>query len=145
MRRIGTWTAAAVLSAGLLSGCGGGGDTDAYCGGLEDAKAAFSGDMDATKFDELSDQVGELVDDAPDEVKGDWETLQGALDELNGALEDAGLTAADLEDPEKLAEVDPEDAAKIQEVAESLSSDETEEASDNIQEHAKDECDIDLS
>lgn len=144
MRRIGTWAAAAVLGAGLLAGCGGG-DTEAYCDSLQDAKDAFSGDMDAASFDELSDKVDDLVDEAPDEVSGDWEKLQDKLDELNGALDDAGLTADDLEDETKLQEADPEDVQKIQEVAESMSGDDLEAASDNIEKHAKDECDVDLS
>lgn len=146
MRRIGTWAATAVLGAGLLAGCGGGGgDTEAYCNSLEEAKDAFSGDMNAASFDELSDKVDDLVDEAPGEVSGDWEKLQDKLDELNGALEDAGLSAADLEDPAKMGDVDPEDAQKIQEIAESMSGDDLEKASDNIEKHAKDECDVDLS
>jgi len=142
VRRIGTWTAAAVLGAGLLAGCGGS-DTEAYCSSLEDAQDSFSGDVDPANFGDLTDQVEEIVDEAPDDVKGDWEKLQGALDDFESALDDAGLSVDDLSDPEALADVDPEDAAKIQEVANSMGTD-FEDASNNIEKHAKDECDIDL-
>lgn len=144
MRRIGTWTAAAVLGAGLLTGCGGS-DTEAYCDNLKDAQSAFGGDVDASSFGEMTDKIDDITDSAPDDVADDWEKLQGALDELQGALDDAGLSAADLEDPEKLAAISPEDQQKITEVASSMSSEDVTKASDNIEKHAKDECDIDLS
>lgn len=144
MRRIGTWTAAAVLGAGLLVGCGGGGDTEAYCDGLKDAENAFSGDMDPGAMDQVSDTISDLADDAPDEVSGDWETLENAYGDFEDALEDAGLSTEDMSDPEKLQSMDPEDMQKIQDASESMSSDDITKATDNIEKHAKDECDVDL-
>jgi hypothetical protein len=144
VRRIGTWTAAAVLGAGLLSGCSGGGDTEAYCDGLKDAESAFSGNMDASAIEEISDTIGDLADDAPEEVSDDWETLDNAYGDFEDALEDAGLSTADLEDPEKLQGLEEEDMQKIQEATEAMGTDDVSEATDNIEKHAKDECDVDL-
>jgi hypothetical protein len=153
VRRSRMWTATAMLGAVLLTGCGGGDDggdsADGgggggdYCTSLEEAQDSFSGDVDPTSFGEMIDKVDEIVDEAPDEVKGDWEQLQGALQDFESALEDAGLTLEDLSDPSALASVAPEDAAAIQEVATSMSTDFTE-ATTSIQTHAQEECDLDL-
>lgn len=144
MRRIGTWTAAAVLGMGLLTGCGGG-DTEAYCDGLKDAEQSLAdGPEGADGFREYQDTAEQLADDAPDEVSDDWEKVQDATQEMEDRLEDAGLSLDDLSDPEAMQDADPEALQTLGEEIEKISAD-MEEATDNITEHAKDECDVDLS
>lgn len=142
MRRIGTWTAAAVLGAGLLAGCGGS-DTEAYCDGLKDAQELFSGGVDPKKLDEMFDKIDDITDDAPDAVKADWEQLNGALADFQDALKAAGLNPDELDDFGDMKDVDPEAMATLEEAAAKIQTD-FEGAEENIQKHAKDECDIDM-
>lgn len=132
----------------LVGGCGGG--TEAYCEDLRSAEDQFQAieDGDAAAFEDAVNTFSELGDSAPDEVSGDWEVLNGALDEFQGVLEDAGIEFSDLAG---LAEgdlpegVDQDALAEIgTQVDEILGADEVTEASDNIEEHASSECDVQL-
>lgn len=146
MRRIGTWTAAAVLGAGLLVGCGGGGDTEAYCDGMKEAESDFSGDSaNAENFQEMADRFQDLADEAPDEVADDWDKLLEALNGFTDTLDDAGVSVEDLSDPEKAQDIDPETLQELSEASEAMGAEEYTEASDNITEHANEECGLDLS
>ena len=143
--------AAATLMAGVLTGYGaGGGDTEAYCDNLDQAKTdieALSA-QDIGKFDQAFKTIHEVADDAPDEVQDDWKVLDDALTEIETALEDAGLELSDLGDLQSGQLPEGVDESKLLELGEkvqSIASDEVEQAGDNIQKHAKDECDIDLS
>jgi hypothetical protein len=143
--------AAATLLAGVLSGCGGGGgDTEAYCDNLDQAKTdieALSA-QDIGKFDQAFETIHQVAEDAPDEVQDDWKVLDDALTEIETALEDAGLELSDLGGLQSGQIPEGVDQAKLLALGEkvqSIASDEVEQAGDNIQKHAKDECDIDLS
>src|SRR5699024_1454568 len=132
---------------GALAACGGGG-TEAYCDDLEDANGTFrtmdSGDFE--DFDQVFPTVQKLADEAPDEVKDDWETLNDALQEMKSALEDAGIEPSDLSDLSsgKLPDgVDQEKLMELPKKMQSLSSTEVQQASDSVAEHAKDTCDVD--
>lgn len=142
------WTAAMVLAAGTLSGCGGG--TEAYCDSVRDAQGDFEAFAtgDAANFGDAVDKLRDIAGDAPDEVSDDWEVITSALDDMESALEDAGLSFEDLgglaagDIPEG---VDEADLAALQETLTSIGTEEAAEAGDNIQKHAQDECDVDLS
>ena len=144
--------AAATLMSGMLTACGGGGsgDTDAYCDSIEDAKSDIES-LDTGDFGNLEkafDRFHEIAGEAPDDVKADWEVLDGAFQDMQQALEDAGLKISDLEGitsgqiPEGL------DQAKLTQLAEDMQavgSEEVQDAANNIEKHAKDECDVDLT
>ncbi|PZF83159.1 hypothetical protein [Jiangella anatolica] len=106
--------AAAALVLGL-SACGGGGDSE-YCDLLssaeEDSALADADPSDPEALEDANDRVQEIIDAAPDDVRGDWETFQTALS-----------------DPEAAQEGDPTEALT---------------ALENIQQHAQDECDLEL-
>lgn len=145
------WSAiiASVFAVGVLSGCGGG-DTEAYCDDLKDAKSTFDSmsDGDLENFDEVFPAFEKLSGEAPDEVKDDWKTLNDAMQELKAALEDAGVTPDDLAG---LTSGDIPEGADAQKLAElpdklqKLNSSELSDAGDNVAEHADEECDIDLN
>ncbi|WP_147375188.1 hypothetical protein [Jiangella rhizosphaerae] len=109
--------AAAALVLGLTA-CSSGGDSE-YCDLLrsaeEDTSLADADPTDAEAMEEFSSRIQEIVDAAPDDVKGDWETFQSAMDAVS--------------DPEAAAEQDPEAALT---------------ATENISQHAQDECDIEM-
>jgi hypothetical protein len=148
----------AVLSVGLLAGCGGGDDKDAsgsgsseYCKDLKAAKADFdsldSSSPDFSRFDEAVKTFHQLADEAPSEVEAEWKTLDGALTSLETALADAGLT---LEDLGKVSSgqlppgVTQEDLAALAPKLQSTFNADVEKASDQIAKHAKSECGVDL-
>jgi hypothetical protein len=140
--------AAATLIAGTLTGCGGG--TDAYCDSIKEAQSELGGldDGDFAELDKAIDRIHEIADDAPDEVADDWEVLDGAVSDMETALEDAGIEMSDLEGltrgeiPEG---VDQEKLAALGEDLNAIGSAEVQEAADNIDKHANDECGVDLS
>jgi hypothetical protein len=140
--------AATAFAASLLSGCGGG--TDAYCDTLESTQNDFEDfeSADFSNFDEFTDRVEELADEAPDEVKDDWQILADAFKAFVDALDEAGLEPADLEGlatgeiPEG---VDMEALTEAMTEAQALGSEDVQEATDNIEKHAKDECNIELN
>jgi hypothetical protein len=149
VKRLSTLLAATLLGASLLSGCGGGG-TDAYCDTLKDTQKDFD-DFEAadfSNFDEFTDRVDELADDAPDAVKDDWKVLKDAFHGFVDALDKAGLKPEDLEGlsngdlPEG---VDMEALTSAMEEAQALGGEDFEKATNAIEKHAKDECNIDLS
>ena len=140
------WSAAVVLAAGTLGGCGS--STEDYCNSFEDAQNEFSSlGSDFSEFGDVIDRLRDIGGGAPDEVSGDWDVLIDSFDGMEQSLEDAGLSFDDLgtlaagEPPEG---VDVEDMAAVTEAFTSLSSDEVTEASDNIFTHAEEECGITL-
>ena len=143
--------AVATLFSGTLTACGGGaGDSAAYCDSLKEAKEDFStlesGDFD--NLDKAIDQLHKLADEAPDDVKSDWETVDGALTDLQNAFEEAGLKLSDLEglsNGEIPEGADMEKLTTLTQDLGSITSDKVQKAGDNIEKHAKDECDVDLS
>jgi hypothetical protein len=142
--------AATAFAASLLSGCGGGGSTDSYCDSLEKTQKDFDDfeSADFSNFDDFTDRVEELADEAPDEVKDDWKVLSDAFKAFVEALDKAGLDPADLEGlgTGELPEgVDMEALTEAMTEAQALGSEEVEKATENIEKHAKDECNIDLS
>lgn len=146
---------AALLGAGLLTasltltGCGGGGDTEAYCDTLSSTKGDIEGleAGDPGAFETAFDAFDELEEQAPEEVADDWATMQEGVEKIEQAFEDAGLELDELD--EVMAGEVPEgvDMAKLQEMGttlEELDSQEFNDASDAIEEHAQEECDITL-
>jgi hypothetical protein len=138
--------AVGALMSGMLTGCGGS-DTDAYCDSLKDAKADIESldAGDVAQFDEAFKTIHKLADEAPDEVKDDWEVLDGALSDMEKALNDAGLELSDLEglSSGQLPEgVDQAKLAQLGEQMQAIASDEVTEAGENIDKHAEDECGI---
>ena len=139
--------AVAALCASTLTACGGG--TKAYCDDLRDAKSDFSslGADDIGKFDEIFSRVHKLADEAPDEVADDWKVFDDTLSGFQAALKKAGLTTDDLEKMSAGQVPENFDMSKLEQLQEdmtALSSQKFEDASDNIQKHAKDECNVDL-
>ena len=144
----------ALLGAGLLavsvtlSGCSGS-DTEAYCDTLSDAKsdidALEAGDPGA--FSTAFEAFDTLADEAPKEVEDDWKVMQEGVQRIEDAFEDAGLAMDDLS--EVMTGEIPEgvDLEKLQELGttlEELDSEEFNDATEAISEHAEEECGITL-
>jgi hypothetical protein len=140
-------TAALVLAAGTLSACGS--SADEYCDSLEEAQSSFESfdEGDVAGFSDAIDTLRDLGEQAPDEVSDDWEVLNGAFDEMETALGDAGLTFDDLDQltAGELPEgVEPADLEGLEESLGSLDDSGVEEAGNNIEKHADEECGVEL-
>lgn len=142
--------AGAMLMVGSVSACGGGAaSTQEYCDSLQQLRDDFSsiqnpGPGDMEQFNEAIDRMSELADQAPDEVSEQWQTLSGGLEQLRSAVDDLGISMEDLADPQAMSEIDPQQLQEFQQRVESLGSQETQRATDEIEQHAQQECGIDL-
>lgn len=110
--------AASCLMLSALAACGGD-DTSAYCDALDDFKSNSQESVEDGGIDELSKLTDELRDKAPSDVKDDWDLMSEAFDG------DGGLGAGDDDDQP--------------------SQDKLQKAGKNIEDHAQDKCDIDLT
>ena len=155
MKRILSAAAAAALGLCLLTACGddggdkAGGSGGDYCSDLKDAKkqvdAVKGGDF--SDLEKTTDAMNELADEAPDEIKEDWEILVEGVQKLVDALKKAGLDDDDMATLQSGQIPDGVDMTTLQSLMKEIQALDTEEfqtAGDNINKHAKDECGIDL-
>lgn len=148
--------AGAVLLASTLGACGGGdggsgGEDSSYCKDLKKAEKTFndvSSGSDLGQLDAAFKTFHKLADEAPSDIEKDWAKLDGAIDTVEKALKDAGLTFADLEKIQAGQVPEGVDPSKLQGLASEmtkLSSADFTEASKSIEKHAKKTCKVDLS
>lgn len=124
--------------------------TAAYCEELKSADEEFRAldQGDVGQLQQVVNEFDSLSQQAPPAVEGDWQTLTGSLDQLETALNDAGLKFKDLQ---KLSNgqipqgVKPADLQKLSTDLQSLDSQEVQQAGDNITQHAQSECNIDIT
>ena len=153
VKRILSAAAAAALGLCLLTACGddgskasGSGD---YCSDLKDAKKEVDAlkDGDFSDLEKTTDAMHKLADEAPDEIKEDWEILVDGVDKLVAALKKAGLDDDDMATLQSGQIPDGVDMTALQSLMAEIQALDTEgfqKAGDNINKHAKDECGIDL-
>ena len=139
--------AVAALCASTLTGCGGG--TKAYCDDLRAANKDFSSldSADFSKFDDAISRMHTLADEAPDPVADDWKVLDSALNNFQDALKKAGLTTDDLAKMSTGQMPENFDMSKLQQLQQDMQSmgdQKFQDASNNIEKHAKSECNVDL-
>lgn len=147
---------ATVLAVGLVvSACsgsdGGDGDAKAYCTDLKasaaEVKALSGGDLDG--LDRAFGTARRLADEAPPAVSEDWGTIDQAIEDVQGALDEAGLTIADLQKIQSGGElpagVDLAELGGLSKVYADISGPEFASAQDAIVAHAKKACDVDLT
>lgn len=127
-----------------LTGCGGGGGNDfsAYC----DAVKAHRDDLtnalaqgDTGLLAAIPD-LEDLQSLAPDDIRDDWNTLVTALTGLQKALDEAGVKASDFTNGEPPAGITAAQRKAIVAAATKVSSTQTQQASVNVQQHARDVC-----
>ncbi len=118
-RRLAVGVAAAVLAGTGLTGCGGDSSED-FCALADDVQSSDLG-ADAN-MDDVREALDEAVDAAPDDIKGDVETIRDALDDF---------------DPENmdLENMDEDAMAEMEETSKRV-----EEAGANIEAYVNDNC-----
>ncbi|MDO9379567.1 MAG: hypothetical protein Q7T56_12025 [Nocardioidaceae bacterium] len=141
MRKAPVALVGSALTTLLLTACGGG---NAYCDQIkasQDDIGNISSVQDVTVGDleTAADRFDDIAEEAPDDVKSEWEKTASTLDKMTEAFDDAGA-----ESSSKLVEAaaDP----KFAEAAQAISGDLTALTTDmqSITTNVQDECDIDL-
>lgn len=105
---------------------------EAFANAGEASGSALSGD-DAG-LEEAAAFFSEVADQVPDEIADDFEVFANAYAEFAQAMADADI---DLSNP---SAADPEAMAELQTIMESFSSDEVQEASNNITAYMSEHC-----
>jgi hypothetical protein len=103
--------------------------------------------VDPGAFSTAFEAFDELADEAPKEVEDDWAVLQDGVQEIEDAFADAGLALDDLSDVMTGDIPEGVDLEKLQELGttlEELDSEEFNDATEAISEHAEEECGITL-
>jgi len=141
-----------VLVGAALAGCGGGDDGagSAYCKDLKTAKATFSnvGSGGVAQLEKAFSTFHDLADEAPSDVKDDWNKLDGAITKLEKALDDAGVKLSELAGLTSGQVPKGVDVNKLKSALtelNSLNSAGFRDASTAIEKHAKDVCKVDLN
>ena len=122
--------------------------TKQYCNSLKSAQQEFGainrGDVTPGNLDRILDRMHSLSQQAPAPVADDWKKLDGAISQLQGGLDDLGLSFKDLSDPKKLAQVDPQKLQEFGRRMQQLAGQQFEKAGNAIEKHAKQVCHINL-
>ncbi len=130
----------------LATGCAS--DKERYCDEVveqqEPLTEAFGGDPRVAFFAALP-SFRALEEKAPRDIRDEWDTLIGAIEDLDRALDDAGVDPAAY-DPEDLPEdVTAPERREIEAAADRLASDEVAAALDGVEQQARDVCQTPLS
>jgi hypothetical protein len=149
-----------VLIAGLVAGCGSddssgssGSSSNDYCDTAKNIKDDFSG-MDFSKlddktFNQLQDNLNKLEASAPKDVQDSWEVLTAKFAELDGILDDAGISFDDLSTLQAGQMPEGMDLTKAKDLVTKMNEfttgaqEEVNAATKKISENLKDECGID--
>ena len=132
---------------GLATGLGGCGSDD-YCGAVKDHQAELT-DVTASGSPaallEALPILRDLHDQAPDDIRDDWDTLLGPLEDLDDALRAAGVDPATYDAKKVPESVTIARRTRIEEAAAALAQPEVVQAFDGVQQQAKDVCHTPLS
>lgn len=130
-----------------LGGCGWGpfaGDPiEDYCATVEEEAPGLTRAVDEHGAQGLLDSLPtleELGEEAPDDVRDDWQVLLGALREFRDALEGTGLDANDVEGGGLPEDLSDEDRTAVTDAATRLLSPQVERATAEVEQHALDVC-----
>jgi len=153
MQKILGTAAVVVLTAMLLTGCGGDDDapsgSSAYCNDLQAAKDEFSGllnnEIGQDEFVELRDSLPALVADAPARLTGAWTTFNDAVQTFSDAMDKAGLTMDDMREMGTGKMAGGVDMQTAMDAAAALGSAKLSTAQSRITADALKECDVNLN
>lgn len=125
----------------LLVACGD--DKDGYCDAVKDHQKALSehlGSKDPTALLEALDIFRDLQDRAPSDIADEWQAVVDGIGGLREALEAAGADPETYEPSNPPPEVTPEEQRKIRAASRRLTSRETLEALQAVDQQVRDVC-----
>ena len=138
---------ALVLVVGLATGLGGCGGDD-YCGAVKDHQAELTDVTASGSPAALLTALPifrDLRDQAPDDIRDDWNALLGPLDDLDDALRAADVDPASYDGRHVPDSVTDAQRTRIEEAAAALAQPAVVQAFDGVQQQAKDVCHTPLS
>jgi hypothetical protein len=133
-------TLAALLVAGLLSGCGGGDD---YCDAVQDHQTELSdvtASGDAGALLQALPIFRDLEKRSPEDIRDDWQAFLDPLAELDDALRAAGIDPATYDGKALPDGLDDAERTRIEEAAAGILAPAVVQAFDSVQQQAKDVC-----
>ena len=136
---------AALLVAGLLSGCGGGDD---YCDTVQANQAELTDVTASGKPAALLQALPifrDLEKRSPDDIRDDWQAFLDPLTELDKALRDAGLDPATYDAQALPDSLDDAQRTRIEDAAAGILAPTVVRAFDSVQQQAKDVCHTPMS
>ena len=142
--------AGTVLVGGAVAGCGAGSGVDAYCKDVKKADKDFSAlnGGDFSTLDQAFTTFHKLAAESPSKIKADWTVLERAITTMEKGFKDAGIKFSDLGELQKGNVPDGIDVAKLTQLSTTMSKfgdAKFKTASDNIANHAKDECKVNIA
>jgi hypothetical protein len=127
----------------MLTSCG-----QDYCGTVEEHQAELT-DVTASGSPaallEALPIFRELQEQAPDDIRDDWDAFLDPLEELDDALRDADVDPASYDRTDLPAGLTEEERTRIQDAALALAQPAVVQAFDSVQQQAKDVCHTPLS
>lgn len=142
-----------VLVVGLLAGLSSAGcssRTESYCDTLQNERqtltglATSAGRSGGALFDDSLEVFESLRDQAPDDIRDEWDTYVFAWQGVAAAFDRAGTTPQEYGAGDRPRGVSAAEAEAIEDAAGDLSSDRVQEAARGIEQHARDVCKVDL-
>ncbi len=143
-----TALAAVLLLPVLLAGCSS--QQEEYCSALEEEQQTLA-ELGEGGFEEsgtvarTTDVFQRLTEEAPEDLRDEWDTLTGAWRGLEQALQVAGADESMFEAGERPEGMSAEDYDRISQAAVQLRSTRVVEAATGIEQHAQDVCEVDLT
>ncbi len=140
--------AAVLLLPVLLAGCSS--QQEEYCSALEEEQQTLA-ELGEGGFEEsgtvarTTDVFQRLTEEAPEDLRDEWDTLTGAWRGLEQALQAAGADESMFEAGERPEGMSAEDYDRISQAAVQLRSTRVVEAATGIEQHAQDVCEVDLT
>jgi hypothetical protein len=131
-----------------VAGCAS--DTESYCATLKDQEqtltglARSSGEPRDGLFEESLAVFRDLRDEAPDDLRDEWDTYVFAWEGVAESFADAGVGPQDYRPGEAPPGVPAQQVRAIELAAEQLRSDRVVDAGTGIERHASDVCKVDL-
>lgn len=135
------------LLGGLLTGCGGEPSAEDYCEQLradrEEIAAMVSSDSPGALLGRL-DLLEGLGEQAPRDLRDEWDTFLAALRGLQDALDEAGADPEDFDDGQAPQGLSAAQRAAVVEAADRVRADDVVAAAGGIEAQARDVCKVNL-
>ncbi|HET6154145.1 MAG TPA: hypothetical protein VFE15_14425 [Marmoricola sp.] len=134
----------AVVVMGSLTACGSGDAVSAYCSRLKTDQSIFADDGTGLELVTNLAKLTSLGDAAPSDIGADWQTFLNGIEVLDDAVRKAGVAPKDFVDGKPPTGLAADKRAAIAAAADQLSSDNVVSAASDIEQEAKDVCQLDL-
>lgn len=118
---------------------------DAYCERLEEEAPEITRTVDEkgpAAFTEALPTLQALADEAPGDIRDDWQVFLNALEGLEKALEETGVEPEDVEDSKLPEDLTEQERTRVRAAASVLASQEVRAAAAGLEQHALDVCEV---